>query len=237
MGAELGVVVADVCFCHGALTVGNLGKVPPAVGVSGRPEGAGEPAGLSADLTEPLSGMQVLQGWRVCTGDVREWYRELNDFAHNEMFHYQSTSEEYIQRMCTGEFHRPSPLPSPPTTPRLTTNLSYSTTHTAHTTSVCSQDDVDDEDTRSGGAYWALVGGYAHPQPGSRLLQYGNFTTASSRGYAFDFGMHVIAGMGWTPDNEKNPSLVYENWLNDKGEVGRYLNKSHILVFIFSFLT
>jgi hypothetical protein len=35
------------------------------------------------------------------------------------------------------------------------------------------QTSSDSEQTSGGGAYWALSGWYDHPQPGSRLLQYG----------------------------------------------------------------
>lgn len=97
------------------------------------------------------------------------------------MQQYASESNDFFDRIATGEHYQPSPPPSPPSTPRLTTNLSYSTVHTARTSSVQSQEDFmgtaaeDGEDMRSGGAYWALVGGYGHPQPGSRLLQYGKF--------------------------------------------------------------
>jgi len=43
-------------------------------------------------------------------------------------------------------------------------------------------------------SHWSAEGGYNHPTPGSRLLQY---------------------GMGWMPDKSVNPTLVYDNFLSD----------------------
>jgi len=45
---------------------------------------------------------------------------------------------------------------------------------------------------------WAVVGGYDHPQPGSKLLQY---------------------GMGWLPgpENKVNPSAIYANYITNSG--------------------
>eukprot|EP01031_Cornospumella_fuschlensis_P035299 gene35299-42771_t len=42
------------------------------------------------------------------------------------------------------------------------------------------------------GGIWEVGGGYDHPQPGSRLLQY---------------------GMGWTADRQLNPSVIYATYL------------------------
>lgn len=177
-GAKLGAVVGDVCFCHGALNVGNIGKVPPgSLGAEAEAElRAPGPSEVSSDLlVEPLSPALASEGWDLCTGSVQQWYERLNSFANREIQDYMSRSDHYIAQMTSGEFHQASPQPSPPTTPRLTTNLSYSSTQTAGTVSLCSTDGSDVNDMRSGGAYWALVGGYNHPQPGSRLLQYGKF--------------------------------------------------------------
>ena len=44
---------------------------------------------------------------------------------------------------------------------------------------------------------WSHVGGFSHAQPGSRLVHY---------------------GMGWNPDRSVNPSIIYSNFLGDKGQ-------------------
>jgi len=47
---------------------------------------------------------------------------------------------------------------------------------------------------------WSVSGGYDHPQPGSRLLQY---------------------GMGWMPgpENKVNPSAIYANYVTNSGPI------------------
>ena len=80
LGAKLGTVVGDVCFCHGALSASSIGKVPPSADEAGRvcPTSSTAPAAadrdssdISADLmTEPLSGLWTLEGWRQCSGSV-----------------------------------------------------------------------------------------------------------------------------------------------------------------------
>ena len=218
-GAKLGTVLADVCFCHGALHQRNLGKIPPSLYTSieqshRSPEAETEVrrcGDVSRELlVEPLTESQRKEGWKICTGSIHEWFDELNAFAAREIEHYISESDEFLERMNLREFWHSLPPPPPPDT------VVLSKWKSEGSMSVCSQDDQEDV-CRSGGSYWALVGGFDHPQPGSRLLQYG--TTFLSCNIFCNDGYFFATGMGWTPDKQKIPTVVYENWLNDEAEV------------------
>ena len=50
---------------------------------------------------------------------------------------------------------------------------------------------------RAPSSSWSNVGGYSHPQPGSRLIHY---------------------GMGWNSDKTVNPTIIYANFLDSKGK-------------------
>lgn len=59
--------------------------------------------------------------------------------------------------------------------------------------------------------FWASVGGYGHPHPSSRLMQY---------------------GMGWMPDKSVNPTVIYANYLNNGKPVSLSCETSRKLAWI-----
>ncbi len=57
-----------------------------------------------------------------------------------------------------------------------------------------------------GDEIWSKVGGYTHPGAGARLLQYGLIPLMT---------LMMAIGMGWLPDKSVNPTLIYDNYLQD----------------------
>lgn len=72
---------------------------------------------------------------------------------------------------------------------------------------------------------WSEIGGYGHAAPGSRLLQYGNeidmyYYCNAVYGYYYSALIYCIlrcvdTGMGWMPDKSVNPTMIYDNFLED----------------------
>jgi hypothetical protein len=61
-----------------------------------------------------------------------------------------------------------------------------------------------------GSEVWARVGGYQYPAAGGRLLQYGAPPLPPQQQDG-----SPTAGMGWLPDKSVNPTLIYDNYLNE----------------------
>jgi hypothetical protein len=80
---------------------------------------------------------------------VAEWVEGLNNFATAEITDYKRNTEAFLQSLCNGG--------------------------DAHTNSTDSNAGGEGN-TGPGNAIeriWETAGGYSHPQPGSRLVQYG----------------------------------------------------------------
>ena len=93
----------------------------------------------------------------------------------------------------------------PPTTTIPITPTTATSTVSADTTTTSTSTATTDEPSHTPStlgppspngcnSLWATIGGYDHPHPSSRLMQY---------------------GMGWMPDKSINPTVIYANYLNN----------------------
>eukprot|EP01034_Spumella_vulgaris_P029274 gene29274-36296_t len=188
---ELGkicVVIGDVAFTHGAFHDYNMGWVPS--------------SSLPPHHTFTLDHNKHLPQQSTCGGvflsRADEWVKCVNEFAHNEILDYKQNMATYLASLhatvTTEETEGQDPnikSASKPTSPLASEN---------NADRDFSSDDEDgrklqsEEKVANLGISWDVYGGYSHPQPGSRLIQY---------------------GMGWLRDRSVNPSVIYSSYLND----------------------
>jgi hypothetical protein len=122
------------------------------------------------DGTSPL----LRAGWRA--GTVDEWVNGINAFLRAEMTDYRHLMPQYLQSL--------SECASTSTAGHVDSSDARSSAASAaaarHMPAPAAvgagraeEADVAASSSDAAGSIWEAVGGYEHPQPGSRLLQYG----------------------------------------------------------------
>jgi hypothetical protein len=122
-----------------------------------------------------------------CACGLKEWVYKINKFAEEEMNDYVENINAYLDNTFSDSSPR-SPFSDGGESSMCDSQTSSSTGNKKFNESI----DESRSEAKSSSVTWASVGGYIHPQPGSRLMQY---------------------AMGWLPDKTLNPSTIYSNHL------------------------
>jgi hypothetical protein len=227
--AKIAVILGDTLFIHGAIHTYNMGWLPQMKvfpqGENGSP--VGKPVSLVDFKTTTYDPMTTVHSTKSDTSQrgqpkvdtevepapllgqapptpplssssstskvstllpLRKWVHAINQFALEEVTDFAENIGAYIEAADR--------------------ELSATDVKQTDPTTAINRETIT----------WAAAGGYDHPQPGSRLMQY---------------------AMGWMPDKSVNPSVVYANHLpKDKNsgdggkepsvEVARYLRGGHV---------
>lgn len=123
-------------------------------------------ASVSASLSNPLVGSRRTQ-------DLDLWVREINAFVHSELRDYRQRTPAFLEFLAKQDAAEEAQQ-------HVTNVGSAGTVGTAGGgvsdgggSSEALIRDVEKKGDNKKVQIWESVGGYHHPQPGSRLLQYG----------------------------------------------------------------
>ena len=216
--AKIAVILGDTLFIHGAIHTYNMGWLPQmkVFSTAENSSHTGKPVSLADFKTATYDPMASVQSKNLDESQrgsekpeldttatpamppadaatllpLRKWVAAINQFALEEVSDFAENIGAFVEAADK--------------------ELSATDMKQTCPTTAINRETIS----------WAAAGGYDHPQPGSRLMQY---------------------AMGWMPDKSVNPSVVYANHLpkgTDKGggeggkepavEVARYLRGGHV---------